>query len=108
MLQDLYDSTIAFRDNRISLYCAQRGKCAITGKVLKEDEIHCHHKIPKTMGGTDEYSNLIILDKNIHILLHTKNVDTIKKYIHLIEDDKQLKKLNKLRRICGLENIETI
>ena len=60
------------------------------------------------MGGTDEYSNLIILDKNIHILLHTKNVDTIKKYIHLIEDDKQLKKLNKLRRICGLENIETI
>lgn len=108
MLQDLYDSTIAFRDNRISLYCAQRGKCAITGKVLKEDEIHCHHKIPKMMGGTDEYSNLIILDKNIHILLHTKNVDTIKKYIRLIEDDKQLKKLNKLRRICGLENIETI
>lgn len=108
MMEELYDSTIQFRDNRISLYCAQRGKCAITGKILNIGDIHCHHKIPKEFGGTDEYKNLIILDKDIHILLHAKEVETIKKYISLIKDTKQLNKLNKLRRLCGLENIETI
>lgn len=108
MMEELYESTIQFRDNRISLYCAQHGKCAITGKVLKPEDIHCHHKIPKSLGGTDDYQNLIILDKEIHILVHAKEIETIKKYIGLIKDKKQLKKINDLRRFCGLENIETI
>lgn len=108
MMEELYDSTIQFRDNRISLYCAQHGKCAITGKVLKPEDIHCHHKIPKNIGGTDDYQNLIILDKEIHILVHAKEIATIKKHIGLIKDKKQLKKINDLRRFCGLENIETI
>lgn len=108
MMEELYDSTIQFRDNRISLYCAQHGKCAITGKVLKPEDIHCHHKIPKNIGGTDDYQNLIILDKEIHILVHAKEIATIKKHIGLIKDKKQLKKINDLRRFCGLDNIETI
>lgn len=108
MMEELYDSTIQFRDNRTSLYCAQHGKCAITGKVLKPEDIHCHHKIPKNIGGTDDYQNLIILDKEIHILVHAKEIATIKKHIGLIKDKKQLKKINDLRRFCGLENIETI
>ena len=48
-------------DNRVSLYAAQYGKCAVTGKVLWIDEIHCHHKKPISQGGTDEYKNLILL-----------------------------------------------
>ena len=108
MLQELYDSTIEYKDNRISLYCAQNGKCAITGKILNINDIHCHHKIPKKDGGTDEYTNLIILDKDIHILVHAKDIETIQKYISLIKNDKQLNKINNLRRLCGLTNIETI
>ena len=34
----------AYNDNRISLYCAQFGKCAITGELLAIGDIHCHHK----------------------------------------------------------------
>ena len=36
--------SIEYLDNRVSLYAAQFGKCAVTGKVLWIDEIHCHHK----------------------------------------------------------------
>ena len=38
--------SIEYMDNRVSLYAAQYGKCAITGAVLWIDEIHCHHKKP--------------------------------------------------------------
>lgn len=42
--------SVEFMDNRLSLWCAQYGKCAITGRELMVDEIHCHHKIPKGPG----------------------------------------------------------
>ena len=38
--------SIAYMDNRVSLYCAQQGKCAILGIPLKFEDIHCHHKKP--------------------------------------------------------------
>lgn len=36
--------SVEYMDNRISLYVAQYGKCAITGQILALHEIHCHHK----------------------------------------------------------------
>lgn len=106
--EELFDSTVAFRDNRISLYCAQRGRCAITGKVLEYDEMHCHHNIPKEFGGTDEYKNLIIVTQKVHTLIHATSEDTIQKYISVIENQKHLDKINKLRRLCKLNDIEAI
>ena len=35
-----------FFDNRISLYCAQGGKCAVNAQKLEANEIHSHHKFP--------------------------------------------------------------
>lgn len=47
-----YDNSIEFTDNRISLFSAQFGKCAVTGETFTEpSEIHCHHKIPRQKGG---------------------------------------------------------
>ena len=46
-------------DNRISVYASQYGRCAVTRKVLWIDEIHCHHKKPKHLGGTDDYFDLV-------------------------------------------------
>jgi len=40
----LPNRSVEYMDNRVSLYAAQYGKCAVTGKVLWIDEIHCHHK----------------------------------------------------------------
>ncbi|PXX51984.1 group II intron reverse transcriptase/maturase [Hungatella effluvii] len=94
--------SIEYSDNRISRYCAQRGKCAITGKVMEYESIHCHHIKPRHLGGTDEYNNLIIIDKNIHILIHATNAETIRKYMELLKcDGKQLEKVNKMRTLAG-------
>jgi RNA-directed DNA polymerase len=48
MRQPLYHRSIEYADSRISLFSAQWGKCAVTGKdFMCVGEIHCHHKIPK-------------------------------------------------------------
>ena len=98
--------SIEYNDNRLSLYCAMQGKCAITGKILEIDEIHCHHKTPIKSGGTDKYENLLLISENVHILLHATNSETIEKYFKkLCLDSKQRNKLNKYRQILGLAKI---
>lgn len=76
---------------RIGKYYQQKGKCYITGEQLGEFE--CHHKIPKQKGGTDDYKNLVIISKKLHIELHRKTPPSElkldkkneRKYIKLLE-----------------------
>ena len=97
--------TAAYNDNRISLYCAQYGKCAVTGRKLEIKEIHCHHKLPKYLGGTDEYKNLVIVSEDVHHLIHATNPETIRKYLEKLNlDAKQLKKLEKFRSLAKVES----
>lgn len=97
--------TAAYNDNRISLYCAQYGKCAVTGRKLEIKEIHCHHKLPKYLGGTDEYKNLVIISEDVHRLIHATSPETIRKYLEKLKlDPKQLKKLEKLRSFAKVES----
>ena len=97
--------SIAYNDNRISLYCAQYGRCAVSGKKLEIGEIHCHHKVPKHLGGTDEYKNLIIVSSDIHRLIHAAKPETIQKYLEQLKlDAKQLKKLKNLRKLANVDN----
>ena len=97
--------TAAYNDNRISLYCAQYGKCAVTGRKLEIKEIHCHHKLPKYFGGTDEYKNLVIISEDVHRLIHATSPETIRKYLEKLKlDPKQLKKLEKLRSLAKVES----
>ena len=94
--------SVEYMDNRISLYAAQYGKCAVTGKELWIDEIHCHHKVPLHKGGTDKYENLVILNCNVHLLIHATNPETITAYLNLIQPDKKaLEKINNLRLLAG-------
>lgn len=97
--------SIAYNDNRISLYCAQYGRCAVSGKKLEIGEIHCHHKVPKHLGGTDEYKNLIIVSSDIHRLIHATKPETIQKYLEQLKlDAKQLRKLKNLRKLANVDN----
>ena len=97
--------TAAYNDNRISLYCAQYGKCAVTGRKLEIKEIHCHHKLPKYLGGTDEYKNLVIISEDVHRLIHATFPETIRKYLEKLKlDPKQFKKLEKLRSLAKVES----
>lgn len=94
--------SVEYMDNRISLYAAQYGRCAVTGKELSLDEIHCHHKLPAHMGGSDKYANLAIVHKNVHRLIHAITPETIAMYLNLIQPDKKaLAKLNNLRIMAG-------
>ncbi|MHB8061761.1 MAG: group II intron reverse transcriptase/maturase [Ruminiclostridium sp.] len=100
-------SSVEYVDNRISLYAAQYGRCAITGEQLAFEDIHCHHIIPVKLGGNDRYQNLIIIHKEIHKLIHATQKDTIDKYLSEFQLSKtMLKKLNKLREKAQLAPIE--
>ena len=94
--------SIEYLDNRVSLYAAQYGKCAVTGRILWIDEIHCHHKKPTSQGGTDEYNNLVIVHKDVHMLIHAVKSETIQAYLDKVKPDKsQLEKINKFRMLAG-------
>ena len=99
--------TAEYNDNRISLYVAQCGKCAITAELLDIEDIHCHHKKQKDDGGTDEYSNLIIVSEHMHRLIHATDSDTIVEIMsrHSLKK-KQIEKLNKLRKLVENETID--
>ena len=71
------NESIEYNDNRLALYCAQQGKCAITGRPLEIGDIHCHHKVRRADGGNDSYSNLILVCRDAHILLHAMWESTI-------------------------------
>ena len=111
ILHDLMDNkeslgSVEFMDNRISLYAAQKGRCGATGKILELENINCHHKIPRDLGGKDNYENLILLHKDVHILIHAKEISTIKHYLNRLKINKsQLRKINKLRKIAQLKEI---
>ena len=90
--------SVEYNDNRIALYVAQKGKCAVSGVELEANQVDCHHKQPLMLGGNDSYQNLIIVSAVVHILIHSSNERTIRKYLKVLNlDKKQLAKLNKLR-----------
>ena len=98
----LPNRSVEYMDNRVSLYAAQYGKCAVTGKVMWINEIHCHHKKPISQGGTDKYKNLIIVHIDVHKLIHVTKPETIQAYLNKIKPNKsQLEKVNKLRMLAG-------
>lgn len=102
-----YDASVEFSDNKLSLFSAQKGKCAVTGYEFRTtEEIHCHHKIPKEKGGTDAYDNLIIVHTDVHKLIHATKVETIERYKTMLSlTSQQLTKINNLREEAGLEAI---
>lgn len=107
MQNPINGKSIEYNDNRLSLLCAQRGNCAITGNKLIIGDMHCHHKSPLKLGGTDEYSNLIFVTIDIHKLIHATNLDIIIELTQKLNlSDSQLEKLNRLRKKATLPIIE--
>ena len=105
MRNPILNHTIEYNDNRLSLYCAQQGKCAVTGILLGIDNIHCHHKLPRHMGGKDNYQNLMIVSVDVHKLIHAESIKTINRYLDILQlNAKQKKKIDELRKIAFVEN----
>mgnify|MGYP003484389412 FL=1 len=95
-----------YNDNRVSLFVGQYGKCYVTGKLLNINEMHCHHKKPRALGGTDEYKNLVLIEENVHRLVHSTKDETIMEYIIKFGlSTKELEKVNKLRKQANMQVI---
>ena len=91
-----------YNDNRISLYIGQLGKCAVTKEELEVGNMECHHIQPKSLGGLDNYNNLVLITKEVHKLIHSTQMETINKYLKYVPTDKvTLENLNKLRTKVG-------
>lgn len=98
--------SVEYNDNRIALYVAQKGKCAVSGVELEANQVDCHHKQPVSLGGNDSYQNLIIVSDLVHILIHSANERTIRKYLKVLNPNKmQLAKLNKLRVLAEMPEL---
>ena len=94
--------SIEYNDNRISLFSAQSGKCAVLGERLEVNNFHCHHILPINAGGGDKYSNLIIITPDIHRLIHASKSETIHQLLVKLElPKKQIAKVNKFRVKVG-------
>lgn len=106
MANPITNRTIEYNDNRLSKYSCQQGLCLITGIPLLARDVHCHHKIPKGLGGTDKFDNLIIIHEDVHRLVHATKDKTIKRYLSLLQlNREQLKKVNEYRKICNLTEV---
>lgn len=98
--------SVEYNDNRIALYVAQKGKCAVSGIALDANQVDCHHKKPLSLGGDDSSQNLIIVSDAVHILIHSSSERTIKKYLNDLQlNSKQLAKLNNLRKLAEMPQI---
>lgn len=96
-------ASVEFNTNRLALYCAQHGCCAITKQPMEIGNIHCHHKTPQKQGGTDQYNNLVLITEEVHILIHAMDSKVIVHYMQLLKlNAKQQEKLNTLRKTAGL------
>jgi len=102
-----YEKFVEYNDNRISLMAGQKGNCGVTGEPLTINNMVCHHKTPKELGGSDEYGNLMWIREDVHKLIHANQPDTIEKYLKILNlDKKAIKKVNSLR--LSAENLEIV
>lgn len=96
----LPNSAVEYMDNRLSRYSMTKGRCEVTGWFLPAQDVHCHHVIPMAKGGTDEYNNLRIIHKDIHVLIHmTNETELEKRLMELQLDDKSIRKLKQYRNM---------
>ena len=99
--------SVEYCDNRLARFVASKGKCEITGKLLSVNEVHCHHFLPRHLGGTDQYSNLRIVHVDVHRLIHATTPESIQFYLRKAGCYKKpcLDKINRWRASANLPAI---
>jgi len=98
--------SVQYNDNRIALFVAQYGRCFVTGRTLEGWQVHCHHKVPLSLGGSDDYANLVIVSDDVHRLIHASAADTLADYLRLLALEKpMIAKVNRLREKLNLPQV---
>ena len=95
-------------DSRISLFSAQRGKCALSGELFENAaDIVCWLKTPAELGGKERYQNMILFHRRFLPLLQRRPINELKAIADTIKTTKELMlKVNSLRERAGLSAIE--
>jgi RNA-directed DNA polymerase len=58
-----------------TLATRQQGKCSMCGNwLLNDEELHTHHKAPRSEGGSNKYDNLELVHLYCHQQIHSKKV----------------------------------
>ena len=99
--------SMEYADCRLSLLSAQKCKCAISGEeFIKPDDVVCYMKVPKELGGYEQYKNLLLFHRRYLPLLVSKDEQLLKKNCKsLAVTKKQLTKINDLRAAAKLAAI---
>lgn len=97
-----------YTDSRLSLFSAQRGKCALSGELFEAaTDIVCWLKIPAEVGGKERYQNMILFHKKFLPLLQKLPENELKDIADTLNATKELMlKVNGLRKQAGLSAIE--
>lgn len=107
MRNPVSEETVEFNDNCVSLFVAQKGKCAVCKLPLNLENMRCLRKIPKSFGGDDKYSNLIIVHEDMERLIKSQDREEIKRILNKYKlDSNQRRKVNTIRKNAGLEGID--
>ena len=102
MENPIQGASTELNDNRISMFVAQHGKCAVSKEPLTLGNMVVHHITSKQAGGGDNYANLILVTPDVHQLIHAKVEETIQKYLNKLKSCKlNMPRLNKLRELAG-------
>ena len=97
-------------DNMLSRFVAAKGRCEVSRKPLDYEDVACHRLHPRKYGGTDEYTNLRIVHKDMERLLYAEDLNTIKKLVTGLDcrDTAKITKINKWRGFIDKEPINLI
>lgn len=96
-----------YHDSKISLFSAQKGKCAISGEEFADAEhVAVWLKVPRALGGFERYKNMVLIHKKYLLLLQELPQAVIKDLIKTLNiTKKMLVKINSLREQANLSAI---
>ena len=96
-----------YHDSKISLFSAQKGKCAISGEEFADAEhVAVWLKVPRALSGFERYKNMVLIHKKYLILLKELPQAVIKDLIKTLNiTKKMLVKINSLREQANLSAI---
>lgn len=99
--------SIELRDNVLSKFCAQQGKCAVTGTELGAGDLCAHRKAPWKTNGADSFENLTLIHKDVAMLIECEGGFEPTEFLRETEwTDTAIGKMNRLRELAGKEPLD--
>lgn len=70
------EQSIEFNDNRLAVYCAQGGRCAISGKILEAEDVRFCRLLRPNQKPNDHYQNIVMVHALFLILISSERLES--------------------------------